>query len=58
MSLFGDEDLPPRRKPQFVAKPELLIEVSQPVEEEQADFDDELMGIEVETSARLSPRAH
>ncbi|OIO89593.1 MAG: hypothetical protein AUK03_14280 [Anaerolineae bacterium CG2_30_64_16] len=38
-SLFGDEDLPPKRKPQFVARPELLIEVPQPVEEEKADFD-------------------
>jgi superfamily II DNA or RNA helicase len=50
MSLFGDEDLPPKRKPQFVAKPEFLIEVPQPAEEEKADFDDELMGIEIETS--------
>jgi type III restriction enzyme len=48
-SMFGDEDLPPRRKPQFVDKPELLIEIPEPIEEEKADFDEELMNIEVET---------
>ena len=48
LSLFGDEDLPPRRKPQFVDKPALLIEIPEPIEEEKADFDDELMNIEVE----------
>ena len=46
-SLFGDEDLPPKRKPQYVAHPELLIEVPEPVEAETADFDDELEGIAV-----------
>jgi len=50
MTLFGDEDLPPRRKPQFVAKPENLIEIPEPIEEEVADFDEELSGIFVETS--------
>ncbi|MDE3091296.1 MAG: DEAD/DEAH box helicase family protein, partial [Chloroflexota bacterium] len=50
LSMFGDEDLPPKRKPQFVAKPELLIEIPAPTEEEKADFDDELAGIVIETS--------
>ena len=49
LSMFGDEDLPPRRKPQFVAKPELLIEIPQPVEEEKSDFEDDLANIVVET---------
>jgi type III restriction enzyme len=48
LSMFGDEDLPPRRKPQFVDKPDLLIEVPEPIDEEKADFDDELMNIKVE----------
>lgn len=46
-TMFGDEDLPPKRKPQFVAHPELLIEVPKPVEEEKADFDEELGNIVV-----------
>jgi type III restriction enzyme len=47
-NLFGiEEDLPPKRKPQFVAKPELLIEIPEPTEEEKADFDKDLMDIEV-----------
>lgn len=50
LSLFGDEDLPPRRKPQFVAKPELLIKIPDPREEEKADFDDELHNIQIEWS--------
>lgn len=46
--MFGiEEDLPPKRKPQFVAHSELLIEIPEPVEEEKADFDDDLMDIEV-----------
>jgi superfamily II DNA or RNA helicase len=49
LSMFGDEDLPPKRKPQFVANPELLIEIPTPLEEEKADFDDELAGLYVET---------
>lgn len=49
MTLFGDEDLPPRRKPQFVDKPENLITIPEPVEEEVADFDEELDGITIET---------
>lgn len=50
LSMFGDEDLPPKRKPQFVAKPESLIEIPEPIEEEKADFDEELAEIEVEVS--------
>src|ERR1017187_10280338 len=47
-NLFGiEEDLPPKRKQQFVAKPELLIEIPEPLEEEKADFDKDLMDIEV-----------
>jgi superfamily II DNA or RNA helicase len=47
MSLFGDEDLPPKRKQQFVANQELLIEIPEPIEEEQSDFDEELADIEI-----------
>jgi hypothetical protein len=50
LSMFGDEDLPPKRKQQFVAKPDMLIEIPEPVEEEKADFDEELMEIEVEVT--------
>src|SRR5207245_1218127 len=46
-TLFGDEDLPPKRKPQFVANPDLLITVPEPIEEEKAEFDEELSGIEI-----------
>jgi hypothetical protein len=47
-NLFGiEEDLPPKRKPQFVAHPELLIEIPESLEEEKADFDKDLMDIEV-----------
>lgn len=35
LSMFGDEDLPPRRKPQFVDKPELLIAIPEPIEPER-----------------------
>ncbi len=48
LSMFGDEDLPPKRKPQFVAKPENFIAIPEPIEEEKADFDDELAEIEIE----------
>lgn len=48
LTMFGDEDLPPRRKPQFVAKPENLIEIPEPIEEETSDFAEDLEGIEVE----------
>jgi superfamily II DNA or RNA helicase len=49
LSMFGDEDLPPKRKPQFVANPDLLISIPEPAEEEKADFDDDLENIRVET---------
>ena len=49
LSMFGDEDLPPKRKPQFVANPDLLISIPEPAEEEKADFDDDLANIRVET---------
>jgi superfamily II DNA or RNA helicase len=48
-TMFGDEDLPPKRKPQFVVNPELLIQIPDPLEEEKAEFDDELDGIVIET---------
>ena len=48
LSMFGDEDLPPKRKPQFVANPELLIEIPEPIEEERGDFDEDIMIIEIE----------
>jgi len=50
MTMFGDEDLPPKRKPQIVAHPELLINVPEPTGEEKADFDDDLAGIIIITS--------
>ena len=49
LSMFGDEDLPPKRKPQFVANPELLIEIPKPIEEEKSDFVDDLANIIIET---------
>lgn len=39
-SLFGDEDLPPPRKPQILVRPENLIELPEPAEEEEPDFSD------------------
>jgi type III restriction enzyme len=48
MSFFGDEDLPPKRKPQVVANPDLLIEIPKPIEEEKADFDEDLDNIVIE----------
>lgn len=50
LSMFGDEDLPPKRKPQFVANPELLIEIPKPIEEEKSNFEDDLANIFIETS--------
>jgi superfamily II DNA or RNA helicase len=47
-TMFGEEDLPPKRKPQFVANPDLLIGVPKPIEEEKADFDEELSNMVVE----------
>ncbi|MBU1746038.1 MAG: DEAD/DEAH box helicase family protein [Proteobacteria bacterium] len=49
-TLFGDEDLPPKRKPQFVVNPDLLIPIPEPMEEEKADFDDDLANIRIETT--------
>lgn len=49
-SLFGDEELPPKRKPQFVDKSELLIEIPEPIEEEAPGFEDEFKNIEVRIS--------
>jgi len=48
LSMFGDEDLPPKRKPQFVANPELLIKIPDS-EEEKSDFEDDLANIIIET---------
>lgn len=39
-NLFGDDDLPPRRKPQLLESPENLIDIPEPEEEEEADFSD------------------
>jgi len=39
-NLFGDEDLPPKRKPQVMDKPEKIIEIPEAEEEEEADFSD------------------
>jgi len=47
VSMFGDEDLPPKRKAQVVAHPELLIPIPEPIEPEVADFDEELAEISV-----------
>jgi type III restriction enzyme len=49
LSLFGDEDLPPRRKKQDTVHPELLITIPDPIEDEESDFDAELGDIEIET---------
>lgn len=45
--MFGDEDLPVKRKAQFVVNPDLLIEIPEPIEPEVANFDDELAGLMV-----------
>ncbi len=39
-NLFGDEDLPPKRKPQLLINPENIIKIPEPEEEEDADFSD------------------
>lgn len=47
-NLFGlEEDLPPKRKQQLVVNPEMLIEIPAPIEEEKADFDEELRAVEL-----------
>jgi len=48
LSMFGEEDLPPKRKPQVVAHPELLIQIPAPSEIEQADFDEDVMKVRIE----------
>ena len=50
LTMFGDEDLPPKRKPQVMAHPELFIDIPEPIEEEKADFDEDLAGIEIVTA--------
>lgn len=39
-NLFGDDDLPPKRKPQIMVNPDNLIDIPEPEEEEEADFSD------------------
>ncbi len=46
-TMFGDEDLPPKRKKQEVVNPDLLIKLPE-AEEEKADFDEELKNIVIE----------
>ncbi|MDP3261164.1 MAG: hypothetical protein Q8M34_11390, partial [Thermodesulfovibrionales bacterium] len=40
VELFGDEDLPPKRKPQILIRPENLIDIPNPEGEEDVDFSD------------------
>lgn len=49
LSMFGDEDLPPKRMPQIVSHPELLIDIPSPIEDEESNFEDDLANIVVET---------
>lgn len=39
-NLFGDDDLPPKRRAQILDKPENIIDIPEPEEEEDADFSD------------------
>jgi superfamily II DNA or RNA helicase len=39
-NLFGDEELPPKRKAQILDKPENIIDIPEPEQEEDADFSD------------------
>lgn len=40
-TLFGiEDDLPPKRKPQYVVNPDLLIEIPEPTGTEESDFSD------------------
>jgi hypothetical protein len=48
-TMFGEEDLPPKRKQQVIVNPDLLIEVPEPTEDEKADFDEDLDKIVIET---------
>ena len=50
LTLFDVSDLPPKRKPQVLSHPELLVEIPEPKEEEKANFDDDLAGITVVTT--------
>lgn len=50
LSLFGDEELPPRRKPQQMTKPHLAITIPEPITEEKTDFDDEIQKVVVVVS--------
>jgi len=47
-TLFGDEDLPPPRKPQLLVHPENVIEIPEAAEEEEADFAKDLDEFELE----------
>jgi superfamily II DNA or RNA helicase len=49
-SLFGPEELPPKRKPQEMTKPELAIKIPEPIEEPLAGFIEEIEKIVVEDS--------
>jgi len=47
--LFGDEDLPPKRKQQILVQPENIIDVPEPEEDEDdGNFIDEIIDIDVE----------
>lgn len=47
--LFGDEDLPPKRKQQILVNPDLIIEITEPEEDEDdSNFLDGLTDIKVE----------
>lgn len=49
LELFGDEDLLPKRKPQMLVNPDLLIEIPEPEEdEEDGDFLDDMADVKVE----------
>ncbi|RIK71943.1 hypothetical protein DCC62_21065 [candidate division KSB1 bacterium] len=50
LSLFGDEELPPKRKPQEMTKPELAIKIPEPIEEPPPGFIKEIEKIIVEVT--------
>lgn len=50
LTMFGDEDLPPKRKAQVVVHPENLIEIPEPEKEEDVFDDDELSNIVIESA--------
>lgn len=39
-NLFGDDDLPPKRRAQVLDKPDKIIDIPEPEEDEDADFSD------------------